>query len=322
MGNVVDVVIPTLWPKEELWDILDRLEHGTLVPRKIRLINTEEKGFLSFLEKRGLTEKQFLEEHATAEVYHILREEYDHGGTRNRGMALCEDADLVVMMTQDAVPADFRLLEKLTYPLQRSPGVKEHKIAVSYARQIARDDAKDAEKFTRLFNYPPEPMVKTEDDFSKLGIKTYFCSNVCACYRTEIFKEEGPFPEPAIFNEDMVYAGRVVKRGFAIAYVADARVIHSHNYSGLQQLHRNFDLGVSQSAFPEVFRGTGSEKEGRRFVWSVLRHLKEKGAAYEIIPFLYGSAMRLIGYKLGRGYENLPKWLIRKLTMNRYYWTS
>ena len=29
------------------------------------------------------------------------------------------------------------------------------------------------------------------------------------------------------------------------AYAADAKVIHSHNYSGWQQFTRNFDLGVS-----------------------------------------------------------------------------
>ena len=322
MRNNVDVVIPTFHPKQDLWEIIEKLEKGTMPPGKIRLINTEEEGFLSFLKERKETEKSFLEKHRNVEVYHILPEEFDHGGTRNLGMALCEDADYVVMMTQDAIPADEYLLERITYPLRSSPGVKEHGIAASYARQLARPDAKEAEKYTRLFNYPPEPMIKTEEDFSRLGIKTYFCSNVCACYRRDIFNEEGPFPEPAIFNEDMVYAGRVMKRGFAVAYVADARVIHSHDYSGLQQLRRNFDLGVSQSNFPEVFRHTASEKEGARYVKSVLAHLKQKGAYYEILPFLWGSAMRLLGFKLGRGYENLPKWLIRKLTMNPNYWAS
>ena len=37
------------------------------------------------------------------------------------------------------------------------------------------------------------------------------------------------------------------KKGlFKYAYAADAKVVHSHNYGCLAQLHRNFDLGVSQ----------------------------------------------------------------------------
>ena len=52
---------------------------------------------------------------------------------------------------------------------------------------------------------------------------------------------------------------------YAIAYVADAKVIHSHNYNCTQQFKRNFDLAVSQADHPEVFGGIHSESEGS--VW-------------------------------------------------------
>ncbi|MFR5150572.1 MAG: hypothetical protein ACLTER_14385 [Ruminococcus sp.] len=52
----------------------------------------------------------------------------------------------------------------------------------------------------------------------------------------------------------MIYAGTMAKRGYGIAYAADACVIHSHNYSCRQQFHRNFDLGVSQADHPEILR--------------------------------------------------------------------
>ena len=44
----------------------------------------------------------------------------------------------------------------------------------------------------------------------------------------------------------MVYAGNLCQKGYAIMYVPEAGVIHSHNYTCMQQFHRNFDLGVSQ----------------------------------------------------------------------------
>ena len=69
-----------------------------------------------------------------------------------------------------------------------------------------------------------------------------------------------------IFNEDMIYAAGVIQAGYAIAYAADAKVIHSHNYSGWQQFTRNFDLGVSHVQYPAVFDGVPPEGEGMKLV--------------------------------------------------------
>ena len=99
----------------------------------------------------------------------------------------------------------------------------------------------------RSFNYPEQSSVKSLADIDKYGIKTYFCSNVCAAYDKGIYLKTGGFTERAIFNEDMICAGTMIQKGYSVVYAADARVYHSHNYSGKQQFHRNFDLGVSQA---------------------------------------------------------------------------
>lgn len=36
-----------------------------------------------------------------------------------------------------------------------------------------------------------------------MGIKTFFCSDVCAAYRVDLFHKLGGFESPVIFNEDM-----------------------------------------------------------------------------------------------------------------------
>ena len=122
------------------------------------------------------------------------------------------------------------------------------------------------EKYTRSFNYPEESRIKGKEDLPILGIKTFFCSNVCAAYKKEIFEKLGGFVERTIFNEDMILAGTMIKQGGKIAYCAKAKVIHSHNYSAFQQFHRNFDLAVSQTMYPEVFGGIRSESEGIKLV--------------------------------------------------------
>ena len=164
--------------------------------------------------------------------------------------------------------------------------------------------------------------VKTEKDVQTRGIKTYFCSNVCAAYDRRIYDEIGGFPEQAIFNEDMIYAGWMVKKGYAVVYAADARVYHSHNYSCMQQFHRNFDLGVSQTEHPEVFKGVPSEGEGIRLVKKSVAYLVSTGHIWLIPGLFFQSAFKYAGYFLGKRYQKLPERLILACTMNPDYWKN
>ena len=246
-------------------------------------------------------------------VKHISAQEFDHGATRRRGVKY-SDADVFVMMTQDAIPADEKLIENLIRPLEQET------VAVSYARQLAKADAGEIEKYTRQFNYPDEPVLKGEEDIATMGIKTFFCSDVCAAYKRSVYDEQGGFIKRAIFNEDMVYAARAVKAGYKVAYAADAQVYHSHNYTGKQQFHRNFDLGVSQAQHPEVFEGISSETEGVSMVKKTVKHLWENGYKTEIFRLIYTSGCKFIGYRLGKVYRKLPKKVVLACTSNRNYW--
>ena len=159
-----------------------------------------------------------------------------------------------------------------------------------------------------------------EEDEDELGIKTYFCSNVCAAYRRDIYLKLGGFTKKTIFNEDMIFAGHAVEAGYQIAYAADAQVIHSHNYTAMQQLHRNFDLGVSQADHPEVFGRLHSEGEGIRLVKKTAKWLVENGHALLLPQLVMASGSKYAGYWLGKHYKKLPEGLIRSLTMNPAYW--
>ena len=165
-----------------------------------------------------------------------------------------------------------------------------------------------------------DPTIKTVEDLPKLGIKTFFCSNVCAAYRRDIYEELGGFIRHTIFNEDMIYAAGAVRAGYGIAYEADARVIHSHNYTNMQQLRRNFDLGVSQADHPEVFAGVPSEAEGRKLVQVTYQSLKAKKKLYLFPGFCVQCGFKYAGYLMGKHYKKLPKKWVMKITMNREYW--
>ena len=306
----IDVIIPVYRPGKELVELIERLEHQSVPVHRILLVNTEEKYWKAFEYDHPHRER-----YENIRLWHISKREFDHGKTRREAVKKSR-AGIFVMMTQDAMPADEFLLERLTAPLSQK------NMAASYARQLPGDDAGAVERFTRQFNYPPESRVKSAADIPELGIKTYFCSNVCAAYRRDIYEKQGGFPKRAIFNEDMIYAAGCIQAGYRIAYTAQAKVIHSHQYTNKVQVRRNFDLGVSQAEHPEIFKGVPSESEGIKLVKRTAAYLRENGKSREILPMCVTSIYKFFGYKLGKNYKRLSFRRIMKYTMNREYWSG
>lgn len=304
----IDVIIPVYKPGAEFLELIERLEHQSVPVRRILLVNTEQKYWEAFQYDHPRRKR-----YENIKMWHISRKEFDHGRTR-RDAVKRSAAPVFVMMTQDAMPADEFLLERLIAPLA------DEGVAVSYARQLPREEAGPVERFTREFNYPEESLVKSKEDIPRLGIKTFFCSNVCAAYRRDIYDRQGGFPRHAIFNEDMIYAAGCIKAGYKIAYTADAMVIHSHQYTNKEQFRRNFDLGVSQAEHPEIFGSVPSESEGVRLVKKTAQYLRDRGEGRRILPMCVTSIYKFFGYKLGKNYKRLSFRRIMKYTMNKAYW--
>lgn len=306
--STVDVIIPTYKPGKKLEKIIEKLENQTYPINKIILINTEEKYFTA-----AFGNSHYFEKYGNVMIKHISKMEFDHAGTRRLGVTL-SNADYFIFMTDDAIPLNNRLVEELIAPLERGDAV------LSYARQCARKKSSDIERFTRKFNYPDKSMYKSLKDKKKLGIKTYFCSDVCAAYNRIIYDSLGGLVKSAIFNEDMLYAAKVIENDYTIYYSAEAKVEHSHLYTNIQQLKRNFDMGVSQAKHPEVFASVPSTKEGIRLVKDTAKYLAKRHKFHKIPGLYVTSAYKYIGFWLGKHYRNIPMWLIKKLTMNECYW--
>lgn len=307
----VDVIIPTYKPDNSVLRLIDDLEKQSVRPSRIIIMNTEKEYWDKLLEETG---EDPCKRYDNITLRHIAKSEFDHGNTRNQGVKF-SDADYFLMITQDAFPRDKNLISNLAKALDED-------VAAAYARQYPRSDCNLAERYSRKFNYPGTSMKKTQADVEKLGIKTYFCSNVCAMYRRDIFDKLGGFTKRTIFNEDMVYAGTACKQGYAICYVAEAGVIHSHNYSCIQQFHRNFDIGVSQTDHPEIFAAVRSETEGKKMVKETVAHFRHIGKAYLVPHYIIMCGCRFLGYKLGRSYKLLPVGLRRVFSLNREYWNN
>ena len=303
-NKTVDVIIPAYHPGKEFATLIKRLEKQSVPIHRIIVMNTEE----------SMWNKEWEKLSDVMEIHHLAKSEFDHGGTRAQAAEL-SDADVMIFMTQDAMPADRELLAELLKALEQ-----DENIAAAYARQLPNAECSFVERYTRAFNYPDRSVVKTKKDMDQYGIKTFFCSNVCAAYKKDIYQKQGGFVRRTIFNEDMIYAGGLIQAGYGIAYAAEAKVIHSHNYNCMQQFHRNFDLGVSQAEHPEIFEGVPSEGEGMRLVKKTLSHLVRSEKIWLIPGFVMLCAGKYAGYLAGKNFRRLPKKFVLWCTMSPNYW--
>lgn len=252
---------------------------------------------------------------AGAEVEVIAAAEFNHGGTREWARQRV-DADLVFFLTQDAIPEpDCLALLKAAFA--------DPQVAVAYARQLPRANSGVFERHARVFNYPAQERVKTLADVPQLGVKTCFSSDSCSAYRTKVLDEIGGFPLNVIGSEDAFVAGKALLVGYAVHYVADARVEHSHHYSIAEEFRRYFDIGVfyGRERWIDTHFGAATG-EGRRFVLSELKMLWQLGQWYLVPSAIIRNGCKFLGYKLGRHEAKLPTGFKRKLSMFSGYWVK
>jgi len=301
-GKSIDVIIPIYKPDERLQRIIRRLLMQSRKVNEIILLQTlDEHERIAKFKEPNIT------------VLPVQKNEFDHGLTRKFG-AEHSDADILVFMTQDAVPKDKNMLKELVDPIER-----DNSVAMSYARQIPSDHADIIEAYTREFNYPDKDCIKSSEDITKLGIKTYFVSNSCAAYEKGIYEKLGGF-EREIFAEDMMFAIKAVNSGYKIAYTARAQVIHSHNDTLKTVFQRNFDIGVLHKLHESIFAHLKSESEGLKMVKTITVRLLKRGNILKMFYFIAGCGAKFLGYQLGKGYDILPPKLTNRFTLNKEYW--
>ncbi len=243
----------------------------------------------------------------------IDRAQFSHGGTRQRAVDDNAGFDYIIFLTQDAVLYDRHALSLLLSAFDDAD------VAAVCGRQLPREKADPVEAHARFYSYPDTSNIRSIKDAESLGIKTAFLSNSFAAYRRDAFLSVGGFPKDVIFGEDMYAAARLLLAGHKIAYAADARVYHSHDYSLVQEMKRYFDMGVFHAREPWIRETFGSaEGAGSRFVISELNYLVQH-AFWRLPEILLRNVMRYTGFRLGLAERYIPLYLKRKISMNPRY---
>ena len=302
MSKSVSVIVPTLNPGDNLPALQEALTHQRLRPLEVIIVDSA-------------STDQSPEKWQTAgfRVFSIQRSSFNHGRTRNFG-ARRSRGNILVFMTQDAIPTDRNWLENLITPITSAEAV------ATYARQVPKEDANLLERFARTFNYPAKSRVKGLTDLPELGYKTFFFSNVCSAIRADVFWEVGGFPEDVIMNEDVLLCVKLLKAGYKVKYEAKAQVYHSHDYGALQQLRRNFDIGASISQAGSLLKEAHTSREGLRFVFGQTKYVFRSGDLLGVFRVFTEAGVRLLGFSLGKRERHIPRAVKRRLSMHSYFW--
>ena len=286
-GQTVTVVIPTLNAGDRFSSVLGGLRGQTRRPDEIVVVDS------------GSTdETRTVAAGYGCHVLEISRCRFDHGGTRNMGLRSIS-GDVVVFMTQDAVPADERMIAELIRPLD------EANVAIVYGRQLPRCGAGRLERFAREYHYPAASLMKDRQTIAGLGLRAFFCSNSCSAVRRSTFEELGGFREGVYVNEDMLFAATAMKAGKSVFYAAEAKVHHSHPFSLVWAWRRYFRTGRFLAANRQVLGNAGVGRYGGGFVRDGIAVLWSERAFLALVGLLLETAFKGIAVKTGWYYERL-----------------
>jgi rhamnosyltransferase len=226
-------------------------------------------------------------------VLKIARRDFRHGATRQLAAEMAADSDVLVYLTQDALPADSHAIAALLRAFE------DPTVGAAYGRQLPRKAAGPIEAHARLFNYSAVPELHSVSSIPALGFKTIFFSNSFGAYRRNALQAVGGFPLPVNFGEDTVVAARLVLAGWKIAYVAEAQVFHSHRHTLRQEFERYKCVGALHAEHAWMMREFGGASgEGMRYLRSKVSFLAR--TAPHLIPSAFvRTACKYLGYRIG-----------------------
>ena len=223
----VSVIVRTLNEARHLDDLLLMIARQRIVDLDVEVVVVDSgstDGTLAIAARRG------------CRIERIAKAEFSFGRSLNRGCA-ASGGDILVFVSGHCVPVDDGWLQALCQP------VVDGRVAYAYGRQIGDDDSNYSER--RIF-------AKYFPDQSAIPQKGFLCNNANAALLRSVW-EAHPFDEDLTGLEDMELAKRLVARGMAIGYVAEAPVFHHHQESWAA-IRRRFEREALalRSIMPEV----------------------------------------------------------------------
>ncbi|MBE0515252.1 glycosyltransferase family 2 protein, partial [Sulfurimonas sp.] len=275
----ISMIIPTYNAQNYLPKLLDSIKNQSIKDFELIIIDS------SSIDETVAIAKQY-----TENVVVIPQSEFDHGGTRAKAAKMAK-GEILVFLTQDALPFDEFAIENIV------KAFSDEKVGAAYGRQLSYSETTLFGKHLREFNYGENSYIRSLEDKNHYGLKTAFLSDSFAAYRKSALEGIGWFKDGLILGEDTYAGAKMILAGHSLAYVAEAKVYHSHSYTVWQEFQRYFDIGVFHKCEDWILREFGkAEGEGMKYIKSEVNYLLANGAWYLLPEFFVRNAMKYTGY--------------------------
>jgi len=300
---MINLYIPTLNAGDKWIEVLESIKtQSAVIQQKVIIDSGSTDNTIQLAHRFGF------------KIVEISKSDFNHGKTRQQLVELSDEPDICVFLTQDAILASPDSISNIVKVFD------DPEIGMAYGRQLPHKNAKTLESHARLYNYPEESNIRSYKDKDQLGFKVFFCSNSFAAYRRTALMAVGGFPSDSIMGEDAIVAAKMLKAGFKKAYVADATVYHSHSYKLKEEFERYFDTRVFHEQNKWLIETYGKPiGEGVKFMKSELKYVF-KNDLKAVFKSTSSLGVKWLGYKAGGFYKKIPLWLVKKLSMHKFYW--
>ncbi|MGA0333847.1 MAG: glycosyltransferase family 2 protein [Kiritimatiellia bacterium] len=238
--------------------------------------------------------------------------DFTHGGTRNLGIREAK-TEIVVLMTQDASPHSEDWMRKLIDPLSGE------NTAYTFSRQIPYPGTDPLESYYLEQKFPA--MASRTFQAGAEGIRSLdqvFSSNVSSALRRSLALKY-PFDDKLIMAEDQQFSRDLQLAGYAVKYVHDSVVMHSHNYSLWQTFRRYFDSVIAINQLFPSHTLSASASEGLRYLRNEFAFLL-KNHPLQLPRYLLYLASKTAATVLAHSEQRLPLRMKKFFSMNQAYW--
>lgn len=247
--------------------------------------------------------EKYAKKHKNMRHKTITKDEYGHGKTR---AAAAHDAkgDIVVYLSQDAIPAHDRWLYEMTKPFEISPQI----IGVM-GKQDPRPKTFPLLKreITSVFGsfgpdcgttiFYKDDFVKTQDVYDKIA----FYSDVNSAARRSYLTGELPYKDVP-YAEDQLFGRDVIDAGYMKAYAPRGNVLHSNEFKLSEYKNRMFDetMGLRKV-------GIQVEVPSKKFIFKMVLKSSIKDIIFTLQDGQY-SRKRKLFFIVTSPIYNLEKW--------------
>jgi len=268
------IVIRAYNEEKYIGRLLEGIRHQTVKDVEIILVDS------------GSTDKTVsVSESFGARVVHIQSDEFTFGRSLNFGVQAAT-REFVVIASAHVYPVYPDWLESLLRPFE------DEQVALTYGKQRGYEGSKYSEH--QIFHqwYP---------DVSKLNQETVFCNNANAAIRKNLW-EKNPYDETLTGLEDLAWAKWAKEKGYKIAYVAEAEIIHIHNETphGVYNRYRREAMAL-RKIYPEAnFNLYDFLRSSITNIFSDMWHAMREGMLLKsIVPIFWFRVMQFHGTRMG-----------------------